>query len=483
MQSYQHCAQQHSKQQQDPHQIRLFDNGGSVQQGQLQASPQQHGDRYSGQIGSQGMCVPIFVFARERQQRGRCPQQEDLRARGLCTGQEHDEFGVQSAGCSTNPGHVCSISQQEVPEVLELETMPRGSSSGCYGPGLGAFKRRRLVVQPPLADDMEGTAEDPGGQGLPDIVCADVGESTLVATVQGTGQETSDPVRAFMAGQVGKHHACTKVEDLCGSCGSLRSPDTARGLLGVVQFLSDIPMHVRLKWIQLVHLLHPTLEVDNTLRKLKLAQKRNKYDMYFDIQPLVDIAKEAVSESATLEVVRDKLILCLRLFTMARSFDVAHVVPAIWTLQDKYFIRLVDKTGKERMLSIGETTLNLLVRYLTTINVENPGRTLLRHLKDKKLALGPEAIAKTVLNFMDSCGNYVSIFKAHSVRGAVATEVMKRGSPRTWQDKGGDGIHSKPLSTIMPSCTRRWTGRINCRKPWEEWCGRNPWENRRKKHV
>ena len=52
---------------------------------------------------------------------------------------------------------------------------------------------------------------------------------------------------------------------------------------------------------------------------------------------------------------------------------------------------------------------------------------VIRHTGEPALCLGSERIAKRLMHIMEEVGIDTSIFKAHSLRGATATHLLKKG--------------------------------------------------------
>ena len=61
---------------------------------------------------------------------------------------------------------------------------------------------------------------------------------------------------------------------------------------------------------------------------------------------------------------RSRLILSLRLYTLARSSDLSNIEPVIGDMQGVYYLKLLDKSGKQWLLSVMNRTLALLTEYL-----------------------------------------------------------------------------------------------------------------------
>ena len=93
-------------------------------------------------------------------------------------------------------------------------------------------------------------------------------------------------------------------------------------------------------------------QIHNTIKRLKHTSSKAKYDMFFDVTPLVRLCSARDPKTMTDTTLRRSLILSLRLYTLARSSDLSNIVPVIWEMQHVYYLKLMDKSGKQRLLSV-----------------------------------------------------------------------------------------------------------------------------------
>ena len=122
---------------------------------------------------------------------------------------------------------------------------------------------------------------------------------------------------------------------------------------------------------------------------------------------------------------------------MMRSSDVANLMSFILTFQDIFLVRTTDKGGLERYFNVGGICLHSLCKYMVQ-HVQSPAPRLLRYLDQPNQCLGSERVAKRFLGVMNQHGVDTTIFKAHSLRGAVATYLLQSGVPKDWvQCRGG----------------------------------------------
>ena len=75
------------------------------------------------------------------------------------------------------------------------------------------------------------------------------------------------------------------------------------------------------------------------------------------------------------------MIIALRVSTMGRSADLAHLLPNLWLHQGMLSYRFFDKTGRHRMLTLTGKPLQLVLVYLAHVS-SHPAPFLIRHEKD-----------------------------------------------------------------------------------------------------
>ena len=95
--------------------------------------------------------------------------------------------------------------------------------------------------------------------------------------------------------------------------------------------------------------------------------------------------------------------MALRVHTLGRSSDLSHVLPNLWVHQGSYNCRFLDKTGRQRLLTLSGRPLQMFVVYLARVSGV-PAPFLLRYHNDLHRCLGAEAVAKVVLKLMTDCG-------------------------------------------------------------------------------
>ena len=172
------------------------------------------------------------------------------------------------------------------------------------------------------------------------------------------------------------------------------------------------------------------LWAEQAIRRIRRAGKGAKYPIFYGLQKLIDFAFPGDDPSSlSMADLLDRLIIQLRLTTMMRSTDAAHIVWVIFTHDGSHFVQLTDKNGALQTFSVASETLVTLKEYLRR-HVSYPNVFLLRYEKRPEQVLQSERVAKRALQVMQRVGIDVRIFKAHSLRGATATHLMEHGMSR-----------------------------------------------------
>ena len=207
----------------------------------------------------------------------------------------------------------------------------------------------------------------------------------------------------------------------------------ARSKLRTLECQQDIPTRQRLTWVRDALAVQEDPRTRAILRqgikRLDRCGKSARYPMFYSLQPLLDMAFggiSATSDTTNMGKHLDTLLLQLRLTTMMRSADMANIAWAMFTQDDLHFIKTTDKTGAALTFSITGDTLDTLLFYIYR-HRKCPAPHMFRYLKDPASCLGSERIAKRVLACMEAGGVNTQVFKAHSLRGATATHLLKMG--------------------------------------------------------
>lgn len=179
------------------------------------------------------------------------------------------------------------------------------------------------------------------------------------------------------------------------------------------------------------------------IRRLRQSARGAKYPVFFPLQPLITWAFSTDVDPLGAADLLDRVLIQLRLTTLMRAGDLAKVPSALfhqggaWRPGDPIYIHTTTKSGARRTYSTMGTTTEHLISYAYG-NIEHPALCMFRNVRQPTHCLGAERIAKRCLDVMTRHGVDTSVFKSHSLRGAVATHLMDNGVPMHWvQARGG----------------------------------------------
>jgi hypothetical protein len=188
----------------------------------------------------------------------------------------------------------------------------------------------------------------------------------------------------------------------------------------------DIPSAVRSEWAQdaLRHITNPKAQrlVRQAIRRLHRGGKRAKYPVVYSIQPLL---REAFQAPSNLHLL-DRTLLQVRLTTLMRSADAANIVWALFHQDGEHYIKCTTKTGHLETFSVRGQTLDTVLEYVHK-HRDSPALFMFRSTVKPYQCLGAERLAKRMLAVMDTVGINTETFKAHSLRGATATHLLRQG--------------------------------------------------------
>ena len=88
-------------------------------------------------------------------------------------------------------------------------------------------------------------------------------------------------------------------------------------------------------------------KIEFAIKSLNRSRNKAQYDLFYDVQPLVQFVNSDPVKTMTPADLRSKLVVALRLCTLARSADIANLLPALWLNQGQYYCRLKDKMGRD----------------------------------------------------------------------------------------------------------------------------------------
>ena len=207
--------------------------------------------------------------------------------------------------------------------------------------------------------------------------------------------------------------------------------------LRLLELQTDIPPAVRVHWLlgalNMASTPAAKKHVKEAMKRVQQQARQPKYPLFYSIEPLV---KWAFQKTETFDLSR--FIVQLRLTTLMRSCDLANITWALFFDDDQgFFLRTVDKKGNPQLMGISGSVLSNTIAYMHQ-HMEFPHPRFLRSSVDPQLPLGSERIAKLALLAMEQCNIDTTVFKAHSIRGAAATALLKHGVPRELiKNRGG----------------------------------------------
>ena len=194
------------------------------------------------------------------------------------------------------------------------------------------------------------------------------------------------------------------------------------------------------------------VHIRQCIKRIQKQSRVPRYPFFYSIEPLLAYA----FKDGPFELPR--YLLLLRMTTLMRTCDVGNIAWALWQHEGAYYIRTTDKMGTPRMFVLQGRVLTQTIQYMHT-HLMHPNPLLIRYQRRPELPLGRERIANLVLEVMRQCGLDTTVFKAHSIRGAVATTLLSKGvAPSLVQQRGG----------WARSCTLdEFYNRLHHQKNWE----------------
>ena len=107
------------------------------------------------------------------------------------------------------------------------------------------------------------------------------------------------------------------------------------------------------------------------------------------------------------------------------------------TFDKAMYIKTVNNMGHATIFNVTDQTIKSIMQHMCQ-HINHPAPYLIRDSKEPHRCLTAERIAKRTLNIMEAQGIDTKIFKAHSMRGATATHLMKSGTSQDLvQTRGG----------------------------------------------
>jgi site-specific recombinase XerD len=201
----------------------------------------------------------------------------------------------------------------------------------------------------------------------------------------------------------------------------------------------DIPLNQRIQWLLIfqVKVSNPIMQkhIQSALNRLKNQGKQAKYP----VMPKIDLLIEQAfnTQPSELEELLDVVLVQLRLTTLMRSVDLTQVMWGLLTHDLQFFIKTTDKNAKSQVFNLNEPTLSLLLRYLEK-HRHYPNLFMFRYIKQPSRVLSAQRLAKRVQEKMAQADINVQVFKSHSLRGATATHLLRKGCNKEWvKARGG----------------------------------------------
>jgi len=345
---------------------------------------------------------------------------------------------------------------------LQLEG--RSQKSGkCLPTGLGKGKS---MDEPTMGNHPEMPQEGARRQGKSANMPTNLEECTLVEDSDETtsrGTTTGDTSKIVPQPSRG-----TITTPKMGNPIHFATRLTTKGLTTALRQLEcqhDIPLKQRMAWVKEAldncQTKHNKGILENALQRLKRNQSKPKYPVFYNLKPLLEATFKTDRDLAkiNMEELLDLALLQLRLTTLMRSVDAANMTWAIYTQGTRSFLKTTGKTGTSQVYSVQGKTLETIRMYLYR-HMEHPAQTMFRYTKEPQHCLGPERIAKRVLAKMEQLGININIFKAHSLRGATATHLLKTGASKTLVQARGHWTSTQTLDDYY--------NRLHQEVDWEE---------------
>ena len=120
----------------------------------------------------------------------------------------------------------------------------------------------------------------------------------------------------------------------------------------------------------------------------------------------------------------ETLIMSPRLSTLLRNVEVAQISSPFYVLENKYFVRTVEKKGNKRSQKVCRSNLNLTTTHLLRTK-GHPLVPLVRHLNNLDVSTGADRVGKLAMRVMGKCDINTKIFEGNSLRGAAATYLLQ----------------------------------------------------------
>jgi integrase len=185
---------------------------------------------------------------------------------------------------------------------------------------------------------------------------------------------------------------------------------------------------IRLK-TDIIRSLYGDAEAEAETKAHVKRSKRARYHNFPDIRKLFLLALEdGLSPKASLTTLRDAVIITLRITTMARDFDLAEVLPAVYSDGHRRYLKYTAKGSTGRTTSITGDVLHIVQKYILAAEAYK-GQRLIQYADGSHRALSRDRIAALARERMTAAGIDTTVYKPHCLRGAAATMAAILGVP------------------------------------------------------
>lgn len=178
-------------------------------------------------------------------------------------------------------------------------------------------------------------------------------------------------------------------------------------------------------------LLIPGWEFLKFARCIKLAKRlwnvsEAKYADFWDAKSVLQKLQKIPVNWHSVQQVRDRCILIMRLFHLCRSIDLAQAVRTSASMDQALYVMLKRKGRAlpvfEQLITVPDRNLcptALLLRYVQlTVKEGVPGGPIFLSLHPPFKALSANSIGRVTKNLLKQLGVPVSVFGPHSTRGS-----------------------------------------------------------------
>ena len=229
-----------------------------------------------------------------------------------------------------------------------------------------------------------------------------------------------------------------------------------------LETLYDIPHADKLRMLRAAVSRHPELsdEVAITARRLERFHSHPKYQVFYEIRPLLDWLKSlGKPDTLSIDVLTRATVVALRVTTLLRSGDLQNLVNHVYCHSGGHYVVARDKNNRTVWARVDGLTRDLVLEYIYR-HRDTPAPYMFRNRNNPSLCIGVQRIAKYCLIAMEGVGINTRIFKAHSIRGATATFLLSLGVEKSLVKSRGNWSSEK--------CMDRYYSRLHNLIPWDK---------------